>query len=111
MVSQDRQVNFSRTVCTTFHWRGMTSSVSVIVSPSLAGAATAWACCWARNHHPFARQMRRQRTAHGLAADERLDVRAACVGIGTEAASSAGTRLQFLEFQLHLIEQLAATFR
>jgi hypothetical protein len=36
MASQARQVNFSRTVCTTFHWRGMTSSVSVIVSPSLA---------------------------------------------------------------------------
>jgi hypothetical protein len=34
--SHDRQVNFSRTVWTTFHCRGMTSSVSVIVSPSLA---------------------------------------------------------------------------
>src|SRR5438270_13016250 len=34
--SQDRQVNFSRTVWTTFHWRGTISSVSVISSPSLA---------------------------------------------------------------------------
>src|ERR1700692_2308934 len=36
ILSQDRQVNFSRTVWITFHWRGTTSSVSVIVSPSLA---------------------------------------------------------------------------
>ena len=35
MVSQVRQLNFSRTVWTTFHRRGTTSSVSVIVSPSL----------------------------------------------------------------------------
>src|SRR3954447_8858906 len=36
MVSHARQVNFSRTVWITFHCRGITSSVSVIVSPSLA---------------------------------------------------------------------------
>ena len=34
--SQSRQVNFSRTCCTTFHCRGTTSSVSVTSSPSLA---------------------------------------------------------------------------
>jgi hypothetical protein len=34
--SQARQVNFSRTVWITFHCRGTTSSVSVIVSPSFA---------------------------------------------------------------------------
>src|SRR5260370_38255109 len=34
--SQDRQVNFSRTVWITFHWRGTISSVSVMSSPSLA---------------------------------------------------------------------------
>src|SRR5215212_9902037 len=33
--SHSRQVNFSRTCCTTFHCRGMTSSVSVTSSPSL----------------------------------------------------------------------------
>jgi hypothetical protein len=49
--SQSRQVNFSRTVWITFHWRGITSSVSVTSSPSftsrsepqqlqVAGAAT-----------------------------------------------------------------------
>jgi hypothetical protein len=31
----DRQLNFSRTVWITFHWRGTTSSVSVTSSPSL----------------------------------------------------------------------------
>src|SRR4249919_3568577 len=34
--SQSRQVNFSRTVWITFHWRGTLSRVSVMVSPSLA---------------------------------------------------------------------------
>ena len=33
--SQSRHVIFSRTCWITFHWRGITSSVSVIVSPSL----------------------------------------------------------------------------
>jgi hypothetical protein len=33
--SHDRQLNFSRTVWITFHRRGITSRVSVIVSPSL----------------------------------------------------------------------------
>src|SRR2546421_12296588 len=33
--SQSRQVNFSRTVSTTFHWRGTDSSVRVTSSPSL----------------------------------------------------------------------------
>ena len=33
--SQSRQLNFSRTVSTTFHWRGTHSSVRVTSSPSL----------------------------------------------------------------------------
>ena len=36
ILSQRRQVNFSRTVWITFHCRGTTSSVSVMSSPSLA---------------------------------------------------------------------------
>ena len=35
MVSQSRQLKRSRTVAITFHWRGITSSVSVTSSPSL----------------------------------------------------------------------------
>ena len=34
-VWQSRQLNRSRTVAITFHWRGTTSSVSVTSSPSL----------------------------------------------------------------------------
>ena len=33
MLSQSQHVNFSRTVWITFHWRGITSSVSVTSSP------------------------------------------------------------------------------
>ena len=36
IVSQARQVNFSRTFWITFHWRGTTSSVSVTSSPIFA---------------------------------------------------------------------------
>ena len=39
MASQSRQENFSRTVSTTFHWRGMTSSVRVTSSPSFLSRA------------------------------------------------------------------------
>ena len=35
ILSQSRHVIFSRTCWITFHWRGITSSVSVTVSPSL----------------------------------------------------------------------------
>jgi hypothetical protein len=34
ILSHSRHENFSRTVWTTFHWRGITSSVSVTSSPS-----------------------------------------------------------------------------
>lgn len=33
IVSQSLHTNFSRTVCTTIHWRGTTSRVSVTLSP------------------------------------------------------------------------------
>jgi hypothetical protein len=35
MASQARQENFSRTYAITFHWRGISSSVSVTSSPIL----------------------------------------------------------------------------
>jgi hypothetical protein len=45
MASQARQENFSRTCAITFHWRGISSSVSVHILPDLAQplVATAWA--------------------------------------------------------------------
>ena len=39
MVSQSRQLNFSRTCWITFHCRGIDSSVSVTVSPNLLSRA------------------------------------------------------------------------
>ena len=39
IVSQFRHENFSRTVWITFHWRGITSSVSVMSSPSFDSLA------------------------------------------------------------------------
>jgi hypothetical protein len=86
MVSQARQVNFSRTVWTTFHWRGMTSSISV------------------------ARQACGQRTPHRLATDERMDIRAARIGLRNGCGILGGLGFQFLELQLHLVDQLAAAF-
>ena len=65
--SQSRQVNFSRTVWITFHWRGITSSVSVMSSPSLASRVEpqqpqVWR---ASDHHALARQMGWERLARG----------------------------------------------
>jgi hypothetical protein len=56
--SQSRQVNFSRTCWITFHRRGITSSVSLMSSPSLRRcAAAALAGGRRRFDHPLARQM------------------------------------------------------
>jgi hypothetical protein len=73
MVSQDRRVNFSRTVCTTCHCRGMDSRLSVIVSPQLGELApTARTRTRRGNNHPFARQMLGQWRAHRFAPGEGL---------------------------------------
>ncbi len=62
--SQLRHENRSRTVWITFHWRGITSSVSVMSSPSFDSFAEPQhgtnRCC---DHHPLARQMRGERLA------------------------------------------------
>ena len=108
--SQLRQVNFSRTVCTTFHCRGTTSSVSVTSSPSLAElAAAARAGGGRRDHHAFAWQVLGKRCPHRLLAGE-----AAHDGVVLARLGGGGERvfgracLQLLELQLELIEQLAA---
>ena len=105
--SQSRQVNFSRTCWITFHWRGITSSVSVIVSPSLrsrvppqqgqvVGAGTTT-------------RSRGRCSGNGLRAG-RLRVKAATVVVLAAACSAAisssvAVALQLLELQLHLVEQ------
>jgi hypothetical protein len=45
--SQSRQLNFSRTVSITFHWRGITSSVRV------TSMKKAWLWAYARDDRPF----------------------------------------------------------
>ena len=74
-------------------------------------APAAWACGRARNHHPLARQMRRQRTARRPTPGEPLHDCAICLpsGIGGNRVLR-GRALQLLEFQLQLIEHFAATF-
>src|ERR1700686_4091726 len=81
--SHDRQVNFSRTVWITFHCRGTTSRVSVIVSPSLA------------NLPP----------QHGQAAGPGITTRWRG---GSFLPGPA--RFQLLELQFELVEQLVAAF-
>jgi hypothetical protein len=63
--SQSRQVNFSRTYCTTFHCRGTTSSVSGDILAELGEPprAAAGAGIGTGQHDPLARQMRRERLA------------------------------------------------
>ena len=106
--SHDRQVNFSRTVWITFHCRGTTSSVSVIVSPSLAslppqhgqavgpGITTRSRGRCAGNGRP-----------HRLLAGERSHRRAARPAQRRPRLRPRSLR-SFLELQFQLVEQLAA---
>ena len=74
IVSQARHENFSRTVWITFQWRGITSSVSVISSPSLASFADRSRDSLRRgDNDAFARQMSRQWFARRPLALERCD--------------------------------------
>ena len=109
--SHARQANRSRTVCTTFHCRGITSSVSVTSSPSFDSRSDPQQAqlVGAGNDDALARQMRRQRLARGSCPGERLD---SCAGRGTLAQSLilAGARLQLLQAQLELVDQQLAAF-
>src|SRR5688500_14779625 len=62
--SQSRQVNFSRTVWITFHWRGTTSSVSVTSSPSFAIRRSRSSRRWRALRSPLARAADAQETAY-----------------------------------------------
>ena len=105
--SHDRQVNFSRTVWITFHCRGTTSRVSVMVSPSLASLPPQQGqAVRPGDHHPLARQMRRKRPANRLSAGKRAYSRA---GRARGSFVLDRRRRCFLELQFQLVEQLAAT--
>jgi hypothetical protein len=66
-----------------------------------------------RDHHSFARQMRRQRCPHRLAPGEALDRALAGLGRGRfgSAVILARRRLQLFELQLQLVEQPAPLLR
>jgi hypothetical protein len=105
--SHDRQLNFSRTVWITFHWRGTTSKVSVTASPSDELATTVRTTRRCRHDHALARQVSRQRRSHRPLAGQ-----AARGGIRLDRPSRdcvfRGARFQLLELEFQLVEQLAA---
>ena len=106
--SQSRQVNFSRTVWITFHWRGMTSSVSVTSSPSFAirpepqqthvgGASITTRSRGRCSGNGFTARAAALERAHGRRRPRR--------GLLGGELVFAGGRLELLELQLHLLEQ------
>src|SRR5262245_6575402 len=112
--SHDRQVNFSRTVWITFHWRGTTSSVSVMSSPSFASLPPQHGHSeGADTTNALARQMRRQGGTHRPAPHEAAHDCAARL-LGSRFGSVfilRRARLEILELQLQLIEKLRALGR
>jgi hypothetical protein len=103
IVSQSRQVNFSRTVWITFHCRGITLAEPV--------RATAAADLGRRHDHALARQMLREGLARRPPAREGLDPR----GLGGRLLGGqlilGRVRLQLLELQLQLVEQARLALR
>jgi hypothetical protein len=103
--SNSRQVNFSRTDCTTIplprdRFQGL-GHVLAQLGESGRAAAGAGGRPW--NDHPFARQVRRKRLARRLLAREGTDNGALRGGLLGLVLSRAGFEL--LELKLHLVEQ------
>src|SRR5271167_480390 len=110
--SQLRQVNFSRTVCTTFHCRGTTSSVSVTSSPSLASLPPQHGQAAGAGITTRSRQVLGKGCPHRLLAGEAGHHGRILTGPGLSGEFVfGGTRLQLLELQFELIEELAALGR
>jgi hypothetical protein len=104
IVSQDRQLNFSRTCSVTNHCRGTTSSVSVTSLADLAELAAAAARARGRrrmNDAP-ARQIGGKVAPRPLAPREALHLDARRLRLRVILPDSRG---QFLELQLHLVEK------
>src|SRR5882724_795140 len=90
--SQSRQVNFSRTCCTTFHCRGS------LVEPAGAGGRTG-------NDDPLARQMGREWRPCRLPAREGAHLRSCCRGLlGRDLVLGRGG-FQLFERKLHLVDK------
>ena len=84
--------------------RSLTGHVLAELGPP---ALAARAFGWAGDHHALARQMRRQRSAHRLAAEGATGRQSLRVRIKRRLVLG-GCRFQLLELRLHLVQQLAA---
>ena len=109
MVSQSRQLNFSRTVWITFHRRGITSSVSVTSSPIFDSRSDPQHVHdrGRRHHHPLARQMIGEGLAPRLATDE-LPRPRSLPGrrlLGREIVLGWRSAVKIVQGKLKLIEQ------
>ena len=107
--SQSRQVNFSRTVWITFHCRGITSSVSVTSSPSLASRCRPQQRAGRRRRRPPPARAADApgngfRAGVGGARRRRTGRRLRRRLLGGELVLGGGG-LQLLELQLQLVEQ------
>jgi hypothetical protein len=87
IASQSRQLNFSRTVSITFHWRGITSTVSVTSSPSIES---------------------REELQHGHCAGASMTTRSRGMlsGNGLRTASGAGMSAPFASWQPQLLPRV-----
>jgi len=107
--SQDRQVNFSRTVWITFHlprhdFEGFGNVLAEFDEP--AAAARAARRHW--HHHPLAWQVSRQRCPHRLLTGKAVYCGGVRLGRPGSDLVFRRARFQLLEVQFELIEQLAA---
>ena len=106
--SHARQVNFSRTVWITFHCRGTTSSVSVMSSPSLASLPPQHGQAVGPGITTRSRgRCAGKRRPHRLRAGEAAAPPSPSTGAGGGLVLGRA-RLQLLELQFQLVEQLAA---
>ena len=107
ILSHCRHANRSRTVWTTFHRRGITSSVSVTSSPSFDsfGRTAARAALGRFDDDALARQMSGKGFARRSLARERVGRPRFCSRSLGRQFVLARRRLEVLQLQLHLLEQ------
>ena len=103
-------MNFSRTVWITFHCRGMTLERLGNVLTHLHDAVRATARTGLRcvDHYPLTRQVIGERLARRAAALEPDDRRGLRLPSGDLVLGGGG--LEFLELQLHLVDQAGTAF-
>ena len=111
--SQSRQVNFSRTVSTTFHWRGCDSSVRVTSSPSLRSLLPPQhsQVVGGVDHHAFAGEMVGERIAVGTLARKSAHGRGVGDGFFRRQFVLGGAGLRLFERQRQLIDQTRRALR